>query len=82
LFTANQPRFAPPKAQTRLTLGELADATGGGFRGVLATGLVYEERAADELVPTLASVVEELRHQYALGFVPSIATAPVRSRSA
>ena len=39
----------------------IADETGGGY---------FELKAGDDLASTFARVVEELRHQYALGFTP------------
>ena len=73
LFTANQPLFAQPAdgTQTRLTLRELTDATGGGYFQAVPGDRAHYFRGGpgDELTSTLANVVEELRHQYALGFV-------------
>jgi VWFA-related protein len=66
---------------TRLTLREVAEATGGGFiqavpidpnqrHRVSNSQVVFGNIVDDRLVPTLANVVEELRYQYALGFAP------------
>src|SRR5207247_2554436 len=40
----------------------IADETGGGY---------FDLRAGDDLASTFARVVEELRHQYVLGFAPA-----------
>ena len=75
MFTENQPHrvVAPEGTQTRLMLSELTAATGGGyFRAFPSDKGAYMRGGPREgLVPTLSNVVEELRHQYALGFVPT-----------
>jgi hypothetical protein len=70
LFTANQP-LGTAEATTRLTLGELVNATGGGYFQAVPGDRAHYLRGEldDALVSTLANVVEELRHQYAMGFV-------------
>jgi VWFA-related protein len=75
LFTSNEPRTAdvPEGTTMRLTLGELAAQTGGGYIQATSSPRMFgnwkpgEDRA---LVSTLAGVVDELRQQYALGFAP------------
>ena len=57
----------------RLTLQDVVNATGGGFFRALPGGpKQYWTGAppAGYLAEKLAAVVDELRHQYALGFVP------------
>lgn len=73
LFTANQP-IGAVEPTTRLTLGELVDATGGGYFQAVPGDRAHYLRGGpdDELVSTLASIVDELRHQYAMGFVPRL----------
>jgi VWFA-related protein len=57
----------------RLSLQELTDQTGGGLMEAIPGDNYMRGMSSqrwDELVTALSSVVEELRHQYALGFVP------------
>ncbi len=77
LFTANQPLSkveVPEGLDTRLTLRELADLTGGGYvdAGASTRRWLVDRVAADRVVETFANLAEELRHQYALGFVPRL----------
>jgi hypothetical protein len=44
------------------TVRSMADETGGGY---------FDLKAGDDLASTFARVVEELRHQYVLGFAPA-----------
>jgi hypothetical protein len=59
--------------QPRMTLPELVDLSGGGFVEAPDGGRNYLRSATpvtDPLLAALPSVINELRHQYALGFVP------------
>jgi len=75
LFTSNEPRTAevPEGTTTRLTLGQLVEQTGGGYIHATSSPRMFANwKPGDDraLVSTFAGVVDELRQQYALGFVP------------
>jgi VWFA-related protein len=91
LFPKNQGlQLGRPTDDTypRLSLQELTEATGGGFFEANPGDNYMSDMSSqrwDELVMSLSSVVDELRHQYALGFVPAhrdgrVGTIDVRVR--
>jgi VWFA-related protein len=70
LFEGNVLRpvgWQPPPVRG-LTLGQMVDATGGGYFRALPGG--YQGKSDPRLRLRLAAIVDELRHQYVLGFVP------------
>jgi len=73
LFPKNQLMGANDDTYPRLSLQELIDQTGGGFFQAAPSDSYMRGMSSqswDELVMALSNVVDELRHQYALGFVP------------
>jgi Ca-activated chloride channel family protein len=75
LFPRNQPTGPRPvEAWTSgPTLGEMAERTGGGYVEALPDDpyLLTTDDPTERLVAVLSGLVDELRHQYALGFVPT-----------
>ena len=63
-------RLAPLVVQPDPGLPKIAAATGGGY---------FELTSANDLAATFARVADELHHQYALGFTPSLLDGKMHS---
>jgi len=73
-FPKNQAMFVGGgETQSRLSLPDVVEKSGGAYLEASGGGYMRGQltAASDPLLFALPGVIDELRHQYALGFVPS-----------